>query len=210
MLAEAFGRPSPSKARAVARCSTPAPVAPPSSRSAAPSCCSPARCEPRGLVGRSRATSRARASSRRTSSIDRFALFFCFMLCLGGGLAALLAGGYLPEHELERGEFYPLLLFSTVGAMVLAAAGDLLTLFVGARDDVARRVLHDRPSPRQHARRPRRRSSTSCSAPSRPRCCCSAARCSTAPPATPTSPASVEALATIGTSPGSTSAAARR
>ncbi len=62
--------------------------------------------------------------------IDRFTLFFCFVLCLGGGLAALLAGGYLPEHNLDRGEFFPLILFSTVGAMALAAAGDLLTLFV--------------------------------------------------------------------------------
>ena len=62
--------------------------------------------------------------------MDRFSLFFCFTLCLGGGLAALLAGGYLPEHQLDRGEFFPLILFSTVGAMALAAAGDLLTLFV--------------------------------------------------------------------------------
>jgi NADH-quinone oxidoreductase subunit N len=62
--------------------------------------------------------------------IDRFTLFFCFTLCLGGGLAALLAGGYLPEHRLERGEFFPLILFSTVGAMALAASGDLLSLFI--------------------------------------------------------------------------------
>jgi NADH-quinone oxidoreductase subunit N len=62
--------------------------------------------------------------------MDRFSLFFCFTLCVGGGLAALLAGGYLPEHQLDRGEFFPLILFSTVGAMALAAAGDLLTLFV--------------------------------------------------------------------------------
>ena len=63
--------------------------------------------------------------------VDRFSLFFDVVLCLGGALAALLAGGYLREHGLERGEFYSLLLFSTFGAMMLAAAGDLLTLFLG-------------------------------------------------------------------------------
>ena len=63
--------------------------------------------------------------------IDRFTLFFDVLLCLGGALAALLAGGYLPEHKLDRGEFYALLLFTTLGAMILAAAGDLLTLFLG-------------------------------------------------------------------------------
>jgi NADH-quinone oxidoreductase subunit N len=63
--------------------------------------------------------------------IDHFTLFFDALLCLGGGLAALLAGGYLPEHQLDRGEFYSLLLFATLGAMILAAAGDALTLFLG-------------------------------------------------------------------------------
>jgi NADH-quinone oxidoreductase subunit N len=62
---------------------------------------------------------------------DRLTLFFDIVLCLGGGLAALLAGGYLPEHNLERGEFYALILFATFGAMVLAASGDALTLFLG-------------------------------------------------------------------------------
>jgi NADH-quinone oxidoreductase subunit N len=63
--------------------------------------------------------------------IDRFTLFFEALLCLGGALAALLAGGYLPEHEIERGEFYSLILFATFGAMMLAASGDALTLFLG-------------------------------------------------------------------------------
>src|SRR5580658_9558877 len=63
--------------------------------------------------------------------LDRFTLFFDMVLCLGGGLAALLAGGYLPEHNLDHGEFYSLLLFATFGGMVLAGAGDALTLFLG-------------------------------------------------------------------------------
>jgi NADH-quinone oxidoreductase subunit N len=62
---------------------------------------------------------------------DRFAVFFDFVICIGGAMSALLAGGYMPEHGLDRGEFYPLLLFSAVGAMMLAAAGDLLSLFIG-------------------------------------------------------------------------------
>src|SRR5262249_35069299 len=63
--------------------------------------------------------------------VDRFTLFFSFILCLGAALAALLAGGYLPEHKLDRGEFYPLLTFSTVGCIILASAGDILSLFLG-------------------------------------------------------------------------------
>ncbi len=62
--------------------------------------------------------------------MDRFTVFFCFVLTLGGAFAALLAGGYLPEHGIDRSEFFPLLLLSTVGAMTLVAAGDLLSLFV--------------------------------------------------------------------------------
>jgi NADH-quinone oxidoreductase subunit N len=62
--------------------------------------------------------------------VDRFTLFFWFTLTTGAGIACLLAGGYLPEHRLDRAEFFPLVLFATVGAMALAASGDLLGLFV--------------------------------------------------------------------------------
>jgi NADH-quinone oxidoreductase subunit N len=63
--------------------------------------------------------------------MDRFTLFFCMVIGLGGGLAALLAGGYLPEHKLDRGEFYPLMIFSAAGAMVLVAASDITSIFLG-------------------------------------------------------------------------------
>jgi NADH-quinone oxidoreductase subunit N len=62
---------------------------------------------------------------------DELALFFDVVICAGTALATLLAGGYLKEHELDRGEFYPLILFSAFGAMILARSTDLLTIFIG-------------------------------------------------------------------------------
>lgn len=64
-------------------------------------------------------------------AVDRLGLFFDVVVCAGAGLSALLAGGYLSVHRLERGEFYVLLLFSAFGAMVLARAIDLITIFIG-------------------------------------------------------------------------------
>jgi len=67
----------------------------------------------------------------RYLATDALALFFDLVICLGGALSAMLAGGYLREHGMERGEFYILLIFSAFGAMVLVHATDLLTLFLG-------------------------------------------------------------------------------
>jgi NADH-quinone oxidoreductase subunit N len=63
--------------------------------------------------------------------LDRFTLFFEMTICMGGAIASLLAGGYLPEHQLNRGEFYALMILSSIGAILLAGAGDFLALFVG-------------------------------------------------------------------------------
>ncbi|MDB4990929.1 MAG: NADH-ubiquinone oxidoreductase chain [Myxococcaceae bacterium] len=62
---------------------------------------------------------------------DKLSLVSDVIIAVGAALAALIAGGYLREHELERGEFYPLLLFSAFGAMVLARSVDLLSVFIG-------------------------------------------------------------------------------
>jgi NADH-quinone oxidoreductase subunit N len=62
--------------------------------------------------------------------IDRQSVFIAFALCLSGALSSLLAGGYMTEHGIDRSELFQLVLLSTVGAIVLAAAGDLLTIFL--------------------------------------------------------------------------------
>ncbi|NOQ83457.1 MAG: NADH-quinone oxidoreductase subunit NuoN [Myxococcales bacterium] len=67
----------------------------------------------------------------RYLAVDQLALFFDVVICVGAGLSVLLAGGYLREHGFERGEFYVLVLFTAFGAMVLARAVDLLSIFLG-------------------------------------------------------------------------------
>lgn len=58
---------------------------------------------------------------------DRFSLLFYVILTLGGALTTLLAGGYRPEHKLDRGEFYPLVMLSTLGA---AGVGLDMTMYM--------------------------------------------------------------------------------
>jgi NADH-quinone oxidoreductase subunit N len=61
---------------------------------------------------------------------DGFAWILALVICLVGALSAFQAGAYLPEHRIDRSEFFPLLLWATIGALALVAAGDFLTLFV--------------------------------------------------------------------------------
>jgi NADH-quinone oxidoreductase subunit N len=64
-------------------------------------------------------------------AVDALAQFFNVIICGGAALCALLAGGYLREHGFERYDFYSVLIFCAFGAMVLAAATDLISIFVG-------------------------------------------------------------------------------
>jgi NADH-quinone oxidoreductase subunit N len=64
-------------------------------------------------------------------AFDRTTLFLDVVIALGGGFGSLLAGAYLTEHKLERGEFYTLITFSSVGCMTLAGATDLVMVFIG-------------------------------------------------------------------------------
>lgn len=63
--------------------------------------------------------------------VDPLSLYSDMIVAGGAGLVALIAGGYLREHGLERGEFYLLILFSALGGMILGRGIDLLTVFIG-------------------------------------------------------------------------------
>jgi NADH-quinone oxidoreductase subunit N len=62
--------------------------------------------------------------------LDSFALFL--NLVIGGAaiLVLLLSVGYLPRLGVQPGEYYALILFATVGMMLMAAGTDLLVIFL--------------------------------------------------------------------------------
>jgi len=62
---------------------------------------------------------------------DPFSLFFKGVFLLATALIILMAMGYLPLEGIDLGEFYVLLLFSTLGMMLMASASDLLTVYIG-------------------------------------------------------------------------------
>jgi NADH-quinone oxidoreductase subunit N len=64
-------------------------------------------------------------------SIDGFTVFFFIVIAAAIGLAALLAESYLRRENLDGVEFYVLALLSGSGGMLMAAANDLIVLFLG-------------------------------------------------------------------------------
>ena len=63
--------------------------------------------------------------------VDGVGVLFGLTVIAGAFIAIMLAAAYLTEHGLSQGEYFALVLLSTVGMMMLAMAGDLLTLFIG-------------------------------------------------------------------------------
>ncbi len=62
---------------------------------------------------------------------DKLGLFMCLVFLTATALAMLISADFFREHALLYGELYPLFLFSTAGMMVLAMAGDLVSVFLG-------------------------------------------------------------------------------
>jgi NADH-quinone oxidoreductase subunit N len=61
---------------------------------------------------------------------DNFALFINFVLCVVGVLTMLLSSEVVERDNLPAGEYYALTLFAIVGMMMMAAANDLLVIFI--------------------------------------------------------------------------------
>jgi len=63
--------------------------------------------------------------------LDSFALYFSLIFLLAAALTILSAIDYLRQTQIHEGEFYALILFATVGMIIMAAANDLLVFFLG-------------------------------------------------------------------------------
>lgn len=62
--------------------------------------------------------------------LDGFSIFVQALLLISGLLGIALAYNYARRMEIERGEYYSLLLFSIIGMMLMAQAADLIVVFL--------------------------------------------------------------------------------
>ena len=62
--------------------------------------------------------------------LDGFTHFLNVIVILTGIVGVLIAQNYLHKNNIERGEYYSLLLFSVVGMMMMASASDLIVVFL--------------------------------------------------------------------------------
>ncbi len=63
--------------------------------------------------------------------VDKLSIFFTMIFCLSSALAVLLAVEYNKREGIKVGEYYSLILFCTVGMVVLASSTDLIMIFLG-------------------------------------------------------------------------------
>jgi NADH-quinone oxidoreductase subunit N len=66
-----------------------------------------------------------------TFLLDPFSAYFKLAFYTACGLGILISMKYLDIEDIHRGEYYALMLFATSGMMLMASAGDLITLYLG-------------------------------------------------------------------------------
>ena len=63
--------------------------------------------------------------------VDNYSCFFYMIFILGAALTVLISRSYLEEYGKDMGEYYALMLFATVGMMLMAAGAHLIMVFLG-------------------------------------------------------------------------------
>jgi NADH-quinone oxidoreductase subunit N len=63
--------------------------------------------------------------------VDNYSCFFYMIFILGAALTVLISRPYLEEYGKDMGEYYALMLFATVGMMLMAAGAHLIMVFLG-------------------------------------------------------------------------------
>jgi NADH-quinone oxidoreductase subunit N len=64
-------------------------------------------------------------------AIDGFSAFFQLVILIAAAFTVLISLDYAGKHRLPGAEYYSLLLFSALGMMLMATAGDLIIIFLG-------------------------------------------------------------------------------
>src|SRR4030067_2492455 len=70
-------------------------------------------------------------SFNETFTIDNYSLFFNILFLLSTGLVILISHSYIKREDINHGEYYALLMFSTIGMMLMASGADLLNIYIG-------------------------------------------------------------------------------
>jgi len=64
--------------------------------------------------------------------VDSFAMVFKLIILVGVAMVIMISLHYLDRNEeIYQGEYYSILLFATLGAMIMVSSADLITLFIG-------------------------------------------------------------------------------
>ncbi|HYC00056.1 MAG TPA: NADH-quinone oxidoreductase subunit N [Candidatus Limnocylindrales bacterium] len=64
-------------------------------------------------------------------ALDGYATYFNILACVIGIGSVLLSVDYLADAGIVQGEYYPLMFFAVAGVVVMAAATDLIVMFIG-------------------------------------------------------------------------------
>ncbi len=72
-----------------------------------------------------------RAIASGLIAIDQFALFFKVVVLAAAAMTVMMSVGYLETEGASPGEYYFLILCSTLGMMIMAGGIDLITIFIG-------------------------------------------------------------------------------